>query len=467
MTKKLLFLCLVILLSTHCQYYENNKIALDDSHLVKTKSLFVENFNVSLEAPNRFVMRCYPGRAYELLPVVKELDTLLFICNFLEDGWLVIPGDNRLSPILAEDDKGALVWDALPDGLYVWFDSLAEDVWLLKHNAPPIANDNTIAWSLFSNKNCSGPRTKSGQGVKWYVIDSDPIITTTGFDFVPHLIQTAWGQGAPWNSKCPVDTQKGVKCFLGCTATAVAQLLVYSHNTLSKPNRLYHTINCSKTTVNGHTYNIGFSRNDLNNNSSRWAYMPIDKYGSTSSVSYAGDLMLDIGNRFNMYYSGSGSGADISASALCNYYDLSYTYGNYDISAAANSIYNDSPVVAKAASERGFLGIGYKRYHEWLIDGVYTSTTEYRYTKSFDCSEDWIYYSEVFDTFEDLQAVYGIHEPTETVERTVTTHCNYWLMNWGYDGQWDSGHYGTAITEEWNANNVTHLYDRKIYYDFN
>lgn len=29
-----------------------------------------------------------------------------------------------------------------------------------------------------------------------------------------------------------------------------------------------------------------------------------------------------------------------------------------------------------------------------------------------------------------------------------------------------SGHYGMASTDEWNANGGSHIYDRKIYYDF-
>ena len=194
--------------------------------------------------------------------------------------------------------------------------------------------------------------------------------------------------------------------------------------------------------------------------------MPVDSSGASLEISYAGDLMLDIGNRFGMYYSGTGSAASISAYAMQNYYGLSYSHGNYETSIVSGNVFEDKPVIVTAYSERGFLGIGYTSGHSWLIDGSYLSTTTYTYTKSFVYSDDWQGHAEVYDTFEEIQEIYGIQYPSETVERTVSVNRSYWLMNWGYDGSYDTGHYSMDIADEWNANGKTHLYQRKIYYDF-
>lgn len=120
----------------------------------------------------------------------------------------------------------------------------------------------------------------------------------------------------------------------------------------------------------------------------------------------------------------------------------------------------------KAYSELGFLGIGYTRGHEWLIDGLYRSTTIYNYTKRFEYSENWPNYDEVYDSFSEIQAVYGIHDPEETIDFETYGTASYWLMNWGYDGHYDSGHYSVGPSSEWNANGGSHLYNRTIYYDF-
>ena len=439
---------------------------LSESNCYNTRSLCEdEDFDVHLLAVKRFVELSYPCQSYRIQPLAVDTDTLLFVCNF-DDGWIVVSGDKRTSPVLAEDSVGQLNLKDAPDGLFVWLDSIAEDVWYLKRDAPKIINKNVEFWDLIFCPISQYIPTKSGRSFKWYVVDSSPVVSTTGYSFVPHLISTKWGQGSPWNSKCPIDTKVNKRCYLGCVATAVAQMLIYTHTFLSKPNRLYHNISCSKTTVYGNSYNIGFSRSNLVENSTRWLSMPIDSTGVSTSIAYAGDLMLDIGNRFGMYYSGSGSGADISSSAMLNYYDLSYTYGDYNMIDVADNVGNDLPVIISAYSERGFLGIGYSRGHEWLIDGIYLSTTSYTYTKSFVYSEDWAGHSEVYDTFEEIQAIYGVQYPSDTVERTVSINTTYWLMNWGYNGNYDSGHYGMAVTDEWNANGGSHQYNRKIYYDF-
>lgn len=424
------------------------------------------DMDVHLSDVERYVALCYPGRSFQIQPLSVASDTLLFVCNF-EKGWVVISGDKRTSPVLAEDTIGTLDLKEAPDGIFTWIDSTAEDIWYFKQEAPYIENNNVVLWNLISTSiktgNCI---TKSGQDFKWCVVDSAPVVTTTGYDFVPHLITTKWGQGTPWNAKCPIDTKNSKRCYLGCVATAVAQFLLYTHTYLSKPNRLYHDISCSKATVYGKTYDIGFSRSTLVENSARWSSMPIDSSGYSLGVSYAGDLMLDIGNRFGMYYSGSGSGANIISYAMSNYYDLSYSYGNYDAYYVSNNVYEDMPVIVTAFSERGFLGIGYKSGHAWLIDGAYLSTTQYRYTKSFVYTENWGGHAEVYDTFEEIQAIYGVQYPSDTVERTVSVNNTYWLMNWGYDGSFDNGHYSMGVSDEWNANGKTHLYERKIYYDF-
>lgn len=424
-----------------------------------------DSYRVSLDNVNSFVCALKRTKPLEIVPISKDDDTLLFICN-MKQGWLVISGDKRATPVLAESDEGYFDVESAPQGIKIWLDALAEDMWLFKTHSPVINNDNTAIWGLWGQTHKESTQTKGSSSMKWYAINTFNYQTTTGTTVIPHLILTKWGQDSPWNTKCPIDTKEGHRCYLGCSPTAIAQLLYYTHYNLYKPCRLYHTISCSKTTVYGATYNIGFSRSSLYESSTRWNSMAIDSTGSNTGISYVGDFILDIGNRLNTKYSGKGSSADIGSYAMSHYYDLSYSESSYNEATVLSNLNNSKPVLVKAYSELGFLGIGYTRGHEWLIDGLYRSTTIYNYTKRFEYSENWPNYDEVYDSFSEIQAVYGIHDPEETIDFETYGTASYWLMNWGYDGHYDSGHYSVGPSSEWNANGGSHLYNRTIYYDF-
>ena len=42
-----------------------------------------------------------------------------------------------------------------------------------------------------------------------------------------YMLNTTWGQGAPYNNYCPVDPVTGERCVTGCTNTAAAQIIYY------------------------------------------------------------------------------------------------------------------------------------------------------------------------------------------------------------------------------------------------
>lgn len=456
----LLFACFV-----GCQK-ESTASLNNRAYLATTKSDNPSSsFNVTLCNAKNYIRLTRNTDNFSIIPLAKDCDTLLYICN-LDNGWLIVSGDKRTFPVLASDESGSLDLSKAPDGILVWLDTLAEDLWHFKQESIETENDNTLVWSLFDNKTTNTPKTKGDIVEKWYAINYYNYQESVDTITTPHLTTTEWGQSYPWNSKCPIDTSNGVRCYLGCCPVAVAQLLYFTHYNLSKPNSLYHVISCSKSTVNGKTSNIGFSRSSPHCNSLRWNDMSLTRYGLSTGVSYVGDLILDIGNRFATKYSGSGSSADIMASELYNHFELSYLSGNYDYSLVNSSIINGMPVVVSAFSERGFLGLWYSGGHEWLIDGKGTTTTTYHYTKAFEYSENWTQYSEIYDSFDEIQSVYGITDPTDTIEYTTSVSSSFWLMNWGYDGDYNPGHYGVYLTSEWNPNGFSFQYERKIYYNF-
>lgn len=255
-----------------------------------------------------------------------------------------------------------------------------------------------------------------------------------------------------------MDDSDGKKCWTGCVAVAVAQMLYYTHYFLGKPNKLYHSVSCSKQHISGSTTNIGFSRGDLDLDSPRWDMMA--KYWYETNTSYVGDLMLDIGNRLGMEYSGEGSGTNLSTTGLANY-DLTYTTGDYSYSVVQNNLKKGLPVIVTAGNK---VGLSYSGGHAWIIDGVRRRYATYTYEKHIEYSENWMNESEYFESFDEIRWKYNVNDEFDIwyVETSGTT--DYLLMNWGYDGSYDDDSY--FVDGEWNANGSSHMYKRKIYYDF-
>lgn len=111
------------------------------------------------------------------------------------NGFVIVSGDDRATRILGYSDTGSFDYDNLPPQL--------DD--LLKQYAEQLKN---IPEATPTHDSWKAPaRTSEEGGV---------------------LLETAnWGQGAPYNSLCPVID--GVQCPAGCVATAMAIVMKY-HN---------------------------------------------------------------------------------------------------------------------------------------------------------------------------------------------------------------------------------------------
>lgn len=437
--------------------------------LSKIDKDYSDEYSVSLNDVQRFANCHCNGRTYSIIPLAKDTDTLLFIVNY-ENGWMLISGDKRTCPVLAESPDGFLDLTSAHNGILIWLDSMAEDIWQYKKLSKEDENDNIRFWKRISDsppsKSKSIKTARNEPLEKWYAITYGPeLIGESSWDSIPHLIPTQWGQDYPWNTKCPLDLSALGKCLLGCSATALGQMIRYTHFVLGKPNQLYHYINCTYSTINGSSTDIGFERGNLNSSSSRWNDMAISS-SSPSGIEYAGDLMLDIGNRIGMEYSGNGSEAGIPANDISNYYGLSFTKADYSFAPVISNLNNSLPVLVSAYSHRGWLGLSYTGGHAWIIDGIHCLTRSYRSITEFECSENWINHTPAYDTFEELAQAYGIQDPNDQIIDCFNLNYLYLLMNWGYDGQYDSGYYGSYPTDDWYVSTTNYQYKRKIYYDF-
>lgn len=422
-------------------------------------------YQVTKEDVSNFSRSLRPNKDYEMTFYVNRNDTLLYLLDY-GDEWIIVAGDKRINPFVAESDKDRLSFDTANEELKVWIDSYADEVRVIRKDTREVENEHTKFWNMISqNKPKIKVKTRNPE-YKWAVVTYTYIDSETPSDVVSHLTSTEWGQKYPWNADFPADiNNSNWRCRAGCGPVAFAQMVYYMHYHLGKPTALYHDISVASS-VSGPTANIGFSRSGLNSNSTRWNSMALNY--TQESTSYVGDLLLDIGNRFGSVYSGEKTSGNISASAA-NYYNLTFSVSNYNYQLVKTDLQNSKPVYVTASykdpSTNEYEG------HAWLIDGWGFKTRHYTIQKTFEYTENWMYASEYYDTFDELRARYHINSEYDVVEEDGGTNTSEYLrMNWGQSGVSNGGYYDTYPSSTWTFHgdfeNYNYYYEKKIRYDF-
>lgn len=417
-----------------------------------------QKYSVSEEDAKKYISIICPDKEYSIEPYILDNDTLLYLFNF-DKGWIIVAGDKRINPTVAESEDGQMSLKSHNENLSAWIDCYADEISVIKKNDKEINNEYTKFWaniSYISSKDRS--KTRSEGNYKWVVITNVYCDSTSYYLYIPHLVETKWGQSRPWNTKLPIDTSINGRCVIGCVAVSMAQMIHYMHYRLGKPTGLYHTIAVTFPTVAGDTQNIGFFRSDYNSNSSRWDNMATDS--TTGNTIYAQNLMIDVGNRLGMKYSGLGSHCSPSLSAISPY-NLTYSQSSYNYQSVRTDLLNSKPVMVSAKANTGTGTSG----HSWLIDGIAVRVRYYTITKHFEYDENWMYASEYYDTFDELRMHYHINSEFDIVEYNDTDEMEFLIMNWGFDGYGDDGYYSTFPSETWNYG-YNYNYDKTIYYDF-
>lgn len=115
-----------------------------------------------------------------------------------ENGFVIVAGDDRARQVLAYSDTGSFEPDRLPLSCAGWLQNYEAEMseLLAQPEARPVSVAGTTRYSSA---------------------------------VVAPMLATRWGQDAPYNLNCPVDGKTGndARCVVGCTATAVAQIMYY------------------------------------------------------------------------------------------------------------------------------------------------------------------------------------------------------------------------------------------------
>ena len=197
-------------------------------------------------------------------------------------GYVIVAADDRAAAsVLGYADKGAFSAEHMPAAMRWWLDEYARQI----ENAP-----------------AKGAR--AGE--------------RAAREAIAPMVTTRWDQGAPYNALCP-DVE-GEKCYTGCAATAMAQVMRYHR--WPERGTGSHTYEWTIDEEVMGTLSVDFSQSVYN-----WAAMT-DTYGAESTEEQnaaVARLMYDAGVAMNMEYTPQESGTDQMAPA----YALT-TYFGYD-----------------------------------------------------------------------------------------------------------------------------------------
>jgi hypothetical protein len=263
-----------------------------------------------------------------------------YIVNVGQSGFVIIAGDNRITPVLGYSTESRFETNGMPENVRYWLEGIRSEIaHALNENVLTATPKITYQWNHLAEL----------AGAKSVVVDA--------------LIQTTWNQSKYYNQQCPADTAgPDGHVFTGCVATAMAQIIRYWEWPWSG--------------FNSHTYTCNYGPLTVDYSSAVYNYdnMPtiLDSSSTAAQIDAVAMLSSHCGVSVNMNYNPDGSAAysyDVP-SALMQYfaypsgisflYKEDYTAAEWD-TILQNELNHSRPVYYAASSDEGG--------HAFICDG--------------------------------------------------------------------------------------------------
>ena len=256
-------------------------------------------------------LELYVTQNVENLQKSAEQPIAYYIFNDGSDGFVMVAGDYRISPILGYSTSSRFDTTGMPDNLRWWLRMYREEI------TQYLAQAET-----------------AGADALWEAYREGGSTFTLGATAVSPLVKTKWNQMYPYNNLCPYDSKARYRCPSGCVATAMAQILKFWEY--------------PKKGVGSHSFThqkYGNLSANFGNTTYDWAHMNNTYPSGSDTVSRmaVATLMYHCGVSVDMEYDTSGSGAVVympdryvqyygfydARTALKNYFDCDTVLGYY------------------------------------------------------------------------------------------------------------------------------------------
>ncbi|MDP3442357.1 MAG: C10 family peptidase [Ignavibacteria bacterium] len=217
--------------------------------------------------------------------------TLFYVLNAGTGGFVIVAGDDNVSPILGYSDESIFDPDKIPYNVAKWLEGYKTE----------------IRYVIDKNIQANQEITDEWQQLKSATIG----VTATGS--ISPLIKTKWDQSPYYNALCPKGS------LTGCVATAMAQIMKYWEYPATGSG--FHSYKHSK---------YGTLSANFGSTTYQWSSMPNVVSSSNNAVA---TLMYQVGVSVDMQYSPESSGAYVISEAspitYCSEYALK-TYFGYE-----------------------------------------------------------------------------------------------------------------------------------------
>ena len=230
------------------------------------------------------------AKPVELVYTQYQMDATtpaVFVFNNQEaEGFVLVSAEDEARAVLGYSDKGSFNQEDIPENMRFWLQMYADEM-RSATEAKAAVNDRGDKAKGKVN------RRKGDEAMRREVeAESYPTIA-------PLLGETVWGQGQPFNNKCPLQNNK--RTVTGCVATALSQIM-YAHK--------YPTKGTGSHSYTTETKKLSVSAN-FGNTTYDWGNMIPNYNGSytTAQANAVATLMYHVGVAANMDYTVDGSGA--------------------------------------------------------------------------------------------------------------------------------------------------------------
>ena len=324
--KNILIICMLIgfLMAKPVDMDKAQRVALN-IYLERFENASLDGFNV---------------RSVDMLN--GDLEELIYVFH-LEDpeGFILIPSDDRVTPILAYSFKSPFVMEGMPSNISWMLDaykSMVKDVMMLDQSATEKVN---AEWEKYL----------TGQGLNF-----------RNREIKGPLLLSHWNQSGSWNDYCPGGTDcEGDQVPSGCVAVSMSAIMHYWQ---------YPTVGSGSNSC----YCGGWGTQSANFGDAYYDYAAMgDAESGSDAASY---LVWHAAIAVNMNYDCEGSGAQVTGGYPSAEYALKnnflYKSSLYD---TYPSSWSDAQWVQKLKDEidanRPFIYVGYddEGGHAWNCDG--------------------------------------------------------------------------------------------------
>lgn len=385
-------------------------------------------------------------------------DTLLYICDNSEGGWIMYSSDTRVPPIVAQCDSGTFAEAMTNESAALWVKTIAEDMKHIRSAGDHELNfskeeieHNTKFWESVSfpdkyvKEHIVHTRGENGtllpQG--HYELISTTY-TSEVYDSIARLTTTDWDQNSPYNKYCPYkENSTEYHSPAGCVAIAGAQMLFFLHYKLGVPQTAPSEAYC-----NGD--NTSYEWAQTNYTTEIWDLMKSDGEN-------AAPLIADIGRRSNTIYGDNGSSANFPnlVNKAFTGYNIDCTVSTYDSEKLGTSLLGKMPVIIGATDKES------GKAHAFITDRYKRNRTVIKHTY------EWVY--DYIPTNPDGSFIL-VPAPTRKVETSYNSpYISMIGMNWGWGDKYNIENEWYSLTGDWicSRNNQYNWIDsREMIHDF-